>query len=176
MLSSGGAAVRFSNAGASTSSSARAQRGIQTSPRSAPTSSRRFGRRLVSCRQCRRGRRSLRRFSSPQRARPSAVQNFGSQSLSAPGSCHSSRRAQPLVRRVQPLAHLVAPLRAFGGERRDVEAAHSHRILQCPAVEFVGRHRKRIGNLHRKVPRVDVAGRPQLSREIVIDVDPLHQL
>ncbi len=86
------------------------------------------------------------------------------------------RRAQPLVRRAQPLAHLVPRVRAFGGERRDVEAAHAHRILDRPAVEFVGRHRQRIGNLHGKVPRVDVAGRPQLSREIVIDVDPLHQL
>jgi hypothetical protein len=60
---------------------------------------------------------------------------------------------------------LLARVRAFGGERRDVEAAHAHRILDRPAVEFVGRHRQRIGELHRKVPRVDVAGRPQLSRE-----------
>lgn len=86
------------------------------------------------------------------------------------------RRAQPLVRRAQPLAHLVARVRAFGGERRDVEAAHAHRILDRPAVEFVGRHRQRIGNLQCKVPRVDVAGRPQLASEFVIDVDPLHQL
>jgi len=64
---------------------------------------------------------------------------------------------------------------AFGGERRNVEAAHAHRILDRPAVKFLGRHRQRIGNLHRKIPRIDVAGRPQLSREFVIDVDPLHQ-
>jgi len=85
-------------------------------------------------------------------------------------------REQPLVRRAQPLAHLVVRVRAFGGERRDVEAAHAQRILDRPAVEFVVRHRQWIGNLHRKVPRVDVSGRPQLSREFVIDVDPLHQL
>lgn len=86
------------------------------------------------------------------------------------------RREQPLIRRLQPLPNLFPRVRAFGGERRNVQAAHAHRIFDRPAVEFVGHHRKRIGNLHRKVPGVDVAGRPQLSREFVIDVDPLHQL
>lgn len=84
------------------------------------------------------------------------------------------RREQPLIRGVQPLTNLFLRVRAFGGERRDVQATHAHRIFDRPAVEFVGRHRQRIGNLHRKVSGVDVAGRPQLSREVVIDVDPLH--
>jgi len=86
------------------------------------------------------------------------------------------RREQPLVRRTEPLAKFDPRMRAFCRERRDVEAAHGHWILDRPAVEFVGCHRHRIGNLHRKVPRVDVTGGPQLSRELVIDVDLLHQL
>ena len=86
------------------------------------------------------------------------------------------RREQPLVRRAEPLAKFDPSMRAFCRERRDVEAAHGHRILDRPVVEFVGCHRHRIGNLHRKVPRVDVAGGPQLSRELVIDVNLLHQL
>ena len=87
-----------------------------------------------------------------------------------------SRREQPLVRRAEPLAKFDPRMRAFCRERRDVEAAHGHRVLDRPVVEFVGCHRHRIGNLHRKVSRVDVTGGPQLSRELVIDVDLLHQL